>query len=423
MYNIVFFAVACGITVFFLAGCIGAVCVHRKKLRVFGLLYNIFAIVLWAAVLLLAAVLILLKLKVQGITVDGDALLLWGVRVPELGHILRLCEYTVGMILLGASVVLGALSFILNFCRRPVAILTPEVAAESDGQTAAIASTQSENETEAPQQPADAVEESDAPTDEEQPEEVADTAEAVDAQETATDTAEESEADATEEIETQGAVADTAEEVEPQETDIAQESEPQGAEIEKDVADGAQASDAETETAEAVDDVDEPIDIPEYRPQVNVYRDLLGKLNDVLDDAISGVQPEEVKAEVVAVKRERKPKETREVRDEEIALVGYDTLQTPAIRTIVRRTGTTATKTVDNKTVTPQKPPVKRAPKASEEVAVTHDAVAPSEALMTRRHVIMNRSNVVNMFSEYLKSRNEEEKERLEGSINTIIIK
>ena len=55
IYHIVFFAVACGITVFFLAGCIGAVCVHKKKLRVCGFLYNIVAIVLWAAVLLLAA--------------------------------------------------------------------------------------------------------------------------------------------------------------------------------------------------------------------------------------------------------------------------------------------------------------------------------------------------------------------------------
>ena len=90
----------------------------------------------------------------------------------------------------------------------------------------------------------------------------------------------------------------------------------------------------------------------------------------------------------------------------------------------MRRTNASDSKTTaTQKTVTPQKPPHKRPSKANEEVAVTHDAVATGEALMTRRHVIMNRSNVVNMFSEYLKSRNDEEKERLEGSINTIIIK
>ncbi len=416
IYHIVFFAVACGITVFFLAGCIGAVCVHKKKLRVCGLLYNIVAIVLWAAVLLLAAALILLKLQV--VSVDGDALLLWGLRVPELGHVLRLCEFTVGMILLGAAIVLGALAFILNFCRRPSAILTPEAAAESDGQA--------ENAADEPQQS----EESDAPTAiEERVEEVAaDATEEVEAQESAADMTEEVEtpepaADMTEEVEAQESAADATEEVEAQES-AADATEEVGADIEEEGLDAAQEPAAETESIEMGDDADAPFDIPEYQPKVNKYRDLLGQINDVLDDAISGVQPEEVKAEVVAVKRTRKTAETKEVSDEEIALVGYDTLQALPIRTIVRRTNASDSKTTaTQKTVTPQKPPHKRPSKANEEVAVTHDAVATGEALMTRRHVIMNRSNVVNMFSEYLKSRNDEEKERLEGSINTIIIK
>ena len=416
IYHIVFFAVACGITVFFLAGCIGAVCVHKKKLRVCGLLYNIVAIVLWAAVLLLAAALILLKLQV--VSVDGDALLLWSLRVPELGHVLRLCEFTVGMILLGAAIVLGALAFILNFCRRPSAILTPEAAAESDGQA--------ENAADEPQQS----EESDAPTAiEERVEEVAaDATEEVEAQESAADMTEEVEtpepaADMTEEVEAQESAADATEEVEAQES-AADATEEVGADIEEEGLDAAQEPAAETESIEMGDDADAPFDIPEYQPKVNKYRDLLGQINDVLDDAISGVQPEEVKAEVVAVKRTRKTAETKEVSDEEIALVGYDTLQALPIRTIVRRTNASDSKTTaTQKTVTPQKPPHKRPSKANEEVAVTHDAVATGEALMTRRHVIMNRSNVVNMFSEYLKSRNDEEKERLEGSINTIIIK
>ena len=416
IYHIVFFAVACGITVFFLAGCIGAVCVHKKKLRVCGLLYNIVAIVLWAAVLLLAAALILLKLQV--VSVDGDALLLWGLRVPELGHVLRLCEFTVGMILLGAAIVLGALAFILNFCRRPSAILTPEAAAESDGQA--------ENAADEPQQS----EESDAPTAiEERVEEVAaDATEEVEAQESAADMTEEVEtpepaADMTEEVEAQESAADATEEVEAQES-AADATEEVGADIEEEGLDAAQEPAAETESIEMGDDADAPFDIPEYQPKVNKYRDLLGQINDVLDDAISGVQPEEVKAEVVAVKRTRKTAETKEVSDEEIALVGYDTLQALPIRTIVRRTNASDSKTTaTQKTVTPQKPPHKRPSKANEEVAVTHDAVATGEALMTRRHVIMNRSNVVNMFSEYFKSPNDEEKERLEDSINTIIIK
>ncbi len=430
IYHIVFFAVACGITVFFLAGCIGAVCVHKRKLRVCGLLYNIVAIVLWAAVLLLAAALILLKLQV--VSVDGDALLLWGLRVPELGHVLRLCEFTVGMILLGAAVVLGALAFILNFCRRPSAILTPEAAAESDGQAENAADEpQQSEESDAPTAIEERVEEvaADATEEVETPEPAADMTEEVEAQESAADATEEVEtpepaADMTEEVEAQESAADATEEVETQEADTAQESEPQGADIEEEGLDAAQEPAAETESTETGDDADAPFDIPEYQPKVNKYRDLLGQINDVLDDAISGVQPEEVKAEVVAVKRTRKTAETKEVSDEEIALVGYDTLQALPIRTIVRRTNASDSKTTaTQKTVTPQKPPHKRPSKANEEVAVTHDAVATGEALMTRRHVIMNRSNVVNMFSEYLKSRNDEEKERLEGSINTIIIK
>ncbi len=42
---------------------------------------------------------------------------------------------------------------------------------------------------------------------------------------------------------------------------------------------------------------------------------------------------------------------------------------------------------------------------------------------MTRRYVIINRTNAVNIFSEYLKAKDESEKEKLESSISTIILK
>ena len=44
-------------------------------------------------------------------------------------------------------------------------------------------------------------------------------------------------------------------------------------------------------------------------------------------------------------------------------------------------------------------------------------------ALVTRKYVLLNRGNVANMFNEYLNSLSEQEKERLENSLNTIIIK
>ncbi len=42
---------------------------------------------------------------------------------------------------------------------------------------------------------------------------------------------------------------------------------------------------------------------------------------------------------------------------------------------------------------------------------------------MTRRYIIINRTNAVNIFSEYLKEKDEREKEKLESSISTIILK
>ena len=44
-------------------------------------------------------------------------------------------------------------------------------------------------------------------------------------------------------------------------------------------------------------------------------------------------------------------------------------------------------------------------------------------ALVTRKYVLLNRGNVANMFNEYLNSLSEQDKERLENSLNTIIIK
>ena len=41
---------------------------------------------------------------------------------------------------------------------------------------------------------------------------------------------------------------------------------------------------------------------------------------------------------------------------------------------------------------------------------------------VTRRYVILDRRNAVNMFGEYLKERNQADKDKLKSSLNTIII-
>ncbi|MDE7464021.1 MAG: hypothetical protein K2M48_03235 [Clostridiales bacterium] len=47
----------------------------------------------------------------------------------------------------------------------------------------------------------------------------------------------------------------------------------------------------------------------------------------------------------------------------------------------------------------------------------------PKKLPVTKRYVILDRTNAVNIFSNYLKEREQSEKDKLESSINTIIIK
>ena len=56
--------------------------------------------------------------------------------------------------------------------------------------------------------------------------------------------------------------------------------------------------------------------------------------------------------------------------------------------------------------------------KPGEATAATGEDTLP----VPRKHVLLNRRTAVNMFSDYLAEKTEEEKERLEGKINTVII-
>lgn len=392
-YNIVFFAAACFITAMFFTGCVVASCIHKRRLRVWGVLYNVFAAIVWAGLLVLTVAFILVKLDV--LQLDGNALVMWGLRVPELGYIMRLFEYIVSQVLLGAAIVLGALSFVLNVTRRQgkPPLTLAEVEREQTPETPDFAPTETDEQTV----------EDDARSEETEAQAVEENQTIVEDEQT---------------IEEEPSIAEeeqTAEEEQPiiEEEQTIEQEQPI-AEEEQSVEEEPASEEEYRETAAA-----DTLEMPEYKPQENVYRDLFGRIADVIDDAISGTQPEEVAPEVVPFERERRPVEAHEIEGEEI--MGERPRPTLEVRTITRkapRTSSPVRTTASQKTVTPHAPPEKPTSKKPE-----HKAVETSEALMTRRHVIMNRSNVVNMFSEYLKSRNEEEKERLEGSINTIIIK
>lgn len=355
-YNIVFLAVACGVTAFLLAGCIATAVLHTKKLGAGGIVYVVFDGILSFVLLVLTATIILYKLDV--ITVENGALNLWGLLVPELGRIIVLMGYTVSEVLLGAAIVCGILGIVLQFTRepRPVLDTIPEEVVAAEEEVAKLEQT-IEEQNEVPEEVAAAQEE------------VAKLEQTIDEQ-----------------------IEETIDE-EPQEKDTDEEP------LAEEGADAPVAEETTDEEPAEEEGQEEPFDaaadvlgdMPEYRPQKNVYRDLVGQLSDVLDDAL-----EEVKPEVVRMPREKRVTTPKEVVGEEIKV---------PLRTINRTGDAPAAK------------------KTVKKATVERRAVAPDASLMTRRHVIINRSNVANMFSEYLKNRNEEEKERLEGSINTIILK
>ncbi|MCH5155707.1 MAG: hypothetical protein J1F69_03790 [Clostridiales bacterium] len=98
----------------------------------------------------------------------------------------------------------------------------------------------------------------------------------------------------------------------------------------------------------------------------------------------------------------------------------------PEIRTVTQRE--TAPRV--NTKPTPAKQPVKKAPakKPASRPSRTKKSdpaptIPPEKKLpVRRRYVILDRHNAVNMFGEYLKERNQAEKDKLTSSINTIII-
>lgn len=68
-------------------------------------------------------------------------------------------------------------------------------------------------------------------------------------------------------------------------------------------------------------------------------------------------------------------------------------------------------------------PKPKPAAKPKKPAAKKQKAIPPEKKLpVTRKYVILDRHNAVNMFGEYLKERNKAQKEKLESSIDTIII-
>ena len=168
------------------------------------------------------------------------------------------------------------------------------------------------------------------------------------------------------------------------------------------------------------------------------------------DDVAGDVQPAEeadnADSELQGAQDEEQPLEQADEADEQYdddGIEPYRDIYIPKIRTVTRGAAGTPTQrpTPVRKTEKPTvKPAVKPAAQNAKPAAKKPTAkpkrgggktqkpaavssIPPEKKLpVTRRYVILDRHNAVNMFGEYLKERNQAEKDKLKSSINTIII-
>ena len=147
------------------------------------------------------------------------------------------------------------------------------------------------------------------------------------------------------------------------------------------------------------------------RPKETVKEDKSAEKQAALEPTVTKiVRPEPAEAKTVRPERVgqvvRRLSDTREIDD-------YTTLSQPVKGG--KASGAPETRTIVRKNADADK---KAAREPAKEVEPQTGGLP-----MTKRHVIINRRNVVNMFSEYLKTKSDDEKERIKSSINTIIIK
>ncbi len=91
----------------------------------------------------------------------------------------------------------------------------------------------------------------------------------------------------------------------------------------------------------------------------------------------------------------------------------------PAAKPAAKKTAKPVPKPTAKKSVKP----AAKSPAAKPETQKAPESIRNTSLPVTRRYVILDRTNAVNIFGNYLKERDREEKERLESSISTIIIK
>ncbi|MDE7164866.1 MAG: hypothetical protein K2O04_05545 [Clostridiales bacterium] len=114
--------------------------------------------------------------------------------------------------------------------------------------------------------------------------------------------------------------------------------------------------------------------------------------------------------------------------DESIDIEPDRGIYIPKIRTVtpqqseVKKAGAKAAKKPAAKKATSAKTAKPKKSGGGQKPSVATNIPPEKKLPVTRRYVILDRHNAVNMFGEYLKERNQAEKDKLKSSINTIII-
>ena len=143
---------------------------------------------------------------------------------------------------------------------------------------------------------------------------------------------------------------------------------------------------------------------------------------NVADEQLETEQATEAEQEVAAEQAERV-----ENAEEPTALdIEPDrNIYIPEMRTIepAQKAAPKKSETSAKKSPAASKPKTAKPKKSGNQAAKKQKAAQPEKKLpVTRKYVILDRRNAVNMFGEYLKERNKAQKEKLESSIDTIII-
>lgn len=422
----------------FLAWAIALFVRCRARRGVFGIVCCACLSVVWALIVLLFVIVLLKSLKV--FVPDGHALIVFGAKIPYLGRLVALFGYPVTYVQLGAAVALGLVAFAV-YGVRGAGEPAVEPAPLTDGEDFEIERPGIDDAKYAPPQPEDPADAEELP----QPEMIP---EAYEPPESVPTPAAQSAFDATEsEASEETFLPEASETTEYEDTDGGAD------DVGYDEADAAYYADEASDDA-FTDAYDEQLSDDGYDAPADEYFDEPADTEQAGYDepqAYDEAAPEDYAAEQMPAPPQSRPHKRieparpsdRSAVDEQLTqTVPADAKMPTGVRTVIRnkKQPSPSAPAAPQQKAAPAPQPThaqsekpaaekkanerKQQPNHGADHAVKHvEPVMKEDLPITRRHVILNRTNIANMFNEYLSTRSDADKEKLENSISTIIVK